>query len=69
MAAKGAFNDIDVVMIAHPVTSYCRSGRLLAMEALELIFLGKVAHVATKPEAGINALDAAINTEFCMKRK
>ena len=62
MAAKGAFDEIDVAMIAHPGASHCRSGRSLAMDALEFTFLGKAAHAAVKPEAGINALDAAINT-------
>lgn len=62
MANKGAFDEIDVAMVAHPGASHCRSGRSLAMDALEFTFLGKAAHAATKPEAGINALDAAINT-------
>jgi amidohydrolase len=62
MAAKGAFDEIDVAMIAHPGASHCRSGRSLAMDALEFTFIGKAAHAAVKPEEGINALDAAINT-------
>jgi len=62
MAEKGAFDKIDVAMIAHPDASHCRSGRSLAMDALEFTFTGKTAHAAVKPEAGINALDAAINT-------
>ncbi len=62
MAEKGAFDKIDVAMIAHPDASHCRSSRSLAMDALEFTFLGKAAHAAEKPEAGINALDAAINT-------
>jgi metal-dependent amidase/aminoacylase/carboxypeptidase family protein len=49
-------------MIAHPGASHCRSGRSLAMDALEFTFIGKAAHAAVKPEEGINALDAAINT-------
>ncbi len=61
MAAKGAFDEIDVAMIAHPGASHSRSGRSLAMDALEFTFLGKAAHASAKPEAGINALDAAIN--------
>jgi amidohydrolase len=62
MAEKGAFDDIAVAMIAHPGANHCRSGRSLAMDAVEFTFLGKAAHAAEKPEAGINALDAAINT-------
>lgn len=62
MAAQGAFDEIDVAMMAHPGSSHFRSGRSLAMDALQFTFQGKAAHAAAKPEAGINALDAAINT-------
>ena len=61
MANQGAFDKIDVAMIAHPGSNHCRSGRSLAMEALEFTFLGKAAHAAENPEAGINALDAVLN--------
>lgn len=61
MAAAGAFDNIDVAMLAHPAAHHCRSSRSLAMDALEFTFVGKAAHAATKPEAGINALDAAIS--------
>ena len=61
MADQGAFDEIDVAMIAHPGASHRRSGESLAMEALEFMFLGKSAHAAENPEDGINALDAAIN--------
>ncbi|SHJ55903.1 amidohydrolase [Dethiosulfatibacter aminovorans DSM 17477] len=61
-ADKGAFNDIDIVMIAHPSNAYSKSGKSLAMEALQFEFRGKSAHAASSPEKGINALDAVINT-------
>ena len=61
-ADKGAFDDIDIVMIAHPANSYTKSGKSLAMEALQFEFKGKSAHAASSPENGINALDAVINT-------
>jgi amidohydrolase len=61
-ANMGAFNDIDIVMIAHPSNAYSKSGTSLSMEALQFEFRGKTAHAASSPEKGINALDAVINT-------
>lgn len=61
-AQKGAFNNIDIALIAHPHTQYRKSGASLAMESLEFIYRGKSTHAAASPEKGINALDAAINT-------
>lgn len=61
-ADKGAFDDIDIVMIAHPGNAFSKSGKSLAMEALQFEFRGKSAHASSSPEKGINALDAVINT-------
>lgn len=62
MVEKGVFEDIDIVMIAHPGNNYHESGESLALEALEFSYTGKSAHAASNPEKGINALDAVINT-------
>ncbi|MTI68256.1 MAG: M20 family metallopeptidase [Firmicutes bacterium] len=62
MALKGAFDNIDIALIAHPGDKYYKSGSSLAMEAIKFEFKGKSAHAAAYPEKGINALDAAINT-------
>lgn len=62
MANRGTFDDIDVAMIAHPMDKHYRSGKSLAMEAIQFTFKGKSAHAAAYPEKGINALDAVINT-------
>jgi len=59
---KGAFDDIDVSMIAHPNMSYNKSGKSLALEAIQFEYKGKPSHAASSPEKGVNALDAAINT-------
>jgi len=59
---NGAFDDIDFAMMAHPNFSFNRSGKSLALEAIEFEFTGKTAHAASSPEKGINALDACINT-------
>lgn len=62
MVNKGAFDDIDLALCAHPADQHTRSGTSLAMEAIEFTFHGKTAHAAASPEKGINALDAAIQT-------
>ncbi|MGO1527608.1 M20 family metallopeptidase [Senegalia sp. (in: firmicutes)] len=62
MADENAFVDVDVAMIAHPSDKFEKSGKSLAMEAIQFKYKGKTAHAAASPHKGINALDAAINT-------
>lgn len=62
MADKGAFDDVDIAMVAHPGNEHYKSGESLALEAIEFTFKGKSSHAASNPDKGINALDAAINT-------
>lgn len=62
MADKGAFDEVDIAMLAHPADKHYKSGTSLAMEAIQFTFKGRSAHAAAYPDKGINALDAAINT-------
>jgi amidohydrolase len=62
MANNGSFDDVDVVMLSHPMDKYLKSGKSLAMEAIQFTFKGRSAHAASVPEKGINALDGVINT-------
>jgi len=62
MANKGAFNDLDIALIAHPDATFSTSSSSLAMEAIQFTFKGQTAHAAASPEKGINALDACILT-------
>jgi amidohydrolase len=62
MADQGVFDNIDVVLMAHPADKTYISIEALAIEALEFEFTGKAAHAVSNPEKGINALDAAIAT-------
>jgi len=62
MVQKGAFDDVDVAMMAHPDAEFYQSGSSLALEAIQFTFRGKTAHAASSPEKGINALDAVIQT-------
>ncbi|WP_353094028.1 M20 family metallopeptidase [Tissierella praeacuta] len=62
MVDKGAFNDVDIAMLAHPASTYSKSGTSLALEPIQFTFKGKASHAASDPEKGINALDAVIMT-------
>ncbi|MBS4534259.1 M20 family metallopeptidase [Clostridium sp. D2Q-14] len=62
MVDGGAFDDVDIALMAHPSDFHEESGTSLALEAIQFTFRGKTAHAAASPEKGINALDAAINT-------
>ncbi len=59
MVKNGAFEDVDAALMAHPGDSHMRSGKSLALEALEFKFTGRTSHAAS-PEKGINALDGVI---------
>lgn len=62
LVERGAFDDIDIAMIAHPYSAHVKSGASLAMDAIQFAFKGKTSHAASAPEKGINALDGVINT-------
>lgn len=60
MAAAGLFDDVDIVLMAHPYSRYEASGASLAMDAIQYEYAGKSAHAAASPHEGINALDAVL---------
>ncbi len=62
MADRGAFNNLDMAMMVHPGAYDTAITRALACQALEVEFFGKAAHAAARPEAGINALEAMLNS-------
>jgi amidohydrolase len=62
MAEKGAFDNVDVAMIVHPGGGNAVIMPTLALQTLEIEFFGRAAHAAAKPEAGINALEAMIQS-------
>ncbi len=62
MANSGAFDDLDIAMLVHPGTRDTATTRALACQTLEVEFLGKAAHAAARPEAGINALEAMLQS-------
>lgn len=62
MAGMGAFDNLDVAMMAHPETRNIVATPTLACQFLEVEFFGKEAHAAANPEAGINALEAMLQS-------
>jgi len=62
MVDRGAFDNLDMAMMVHPGARDTATTRALACQALEVEFFGKAAHAAARPEAGINALEAMLNS-------
>ena len=62
MADRGAFDNLDVAMMVHPGGHDTATTPSLACVALEVEFFGREAHAAARPEAGINALEAMLQS-------
>jgi amidohydrolase len=62
MAKRGAFDNVDMAMIVHPGGGNSAVMKTLACQNLDVEFLGRAAHAAVEPEAGINALEAMIQS-------
>jgi len=62
MAERGAFENVDMAMIVHPGGGNMVVIHTLACQTLDVEFFGKAAHAAAKPEAGINALEAMLQS-------
>jgi amidohydrolase len=62
MAKRGAFENVDIAMMVHPGTHNTAATQALACQTLEVEFQGRAAHAAAHPEAGINALEAMIQS-------
>ncbi|MFC2067523.1 M20 family metallopeptidase [Chloroflexota bacterium] len=62
MVDKGGFDDVDLAMIVHPGTHDTTITQALACQTLEVEFFGRAAHAAANPEAGVNALEAMLQS-------
>ncbi|WP_421120127.1 amidohydrolase [Aquihabitans daechungensis] len=60
MAEQGAFEDIDAALMVHPAGLDLSRFGAIAIQQLEVTYHGKAAHAAAAPQAGRNALDAAV---------
>ena len=57
---NGAFDDVDIAMMAHPTPSSAINPTWNDRTQLEITYKGKAAHAAAFPWEGVNALDAAV---------
>jgi metal-dependent amidase/aminoacylase/carboxypeptidase family protein len=62
MAERGAFDNLDAAMMIHPGVYDFVITPALANQSLKVEFFGKAAHAAARPEAGINALEAILQS-------
>ncbi len=60
MANKGAFDDIDVAMMAHPMAIDFADPPMLGVAHVDIEYHGRAVHASVGPEQGINALDAMV---------
>jgi amidohydrolase len=60
MVNKGAFDDIDVAMMAHPMAVDLADPPMLGVAHVDVEYKGKAVHASVAPEQGINALDALV---------
>jgi len=57
----GAFEDVDVAMMAHPEAGDVERVPYLAADTVDVVFHGKAAHASSSAHKGLNALDALVN--------
>jgi len=62
LAERGAFAGLDAVMMVHPNAYNTATVKFLACQGVKVEFAGLAAHAAARPEVGINALDAVIQS-------
>ena len=60
MLRNGAFADADAAMMVHPANHELSMFHAVAVHRLTARYRGQAAHAAAAPEAGRNALDAAV---------
>jgi len=60
MAAGGVFDGLTAALICHPADSNTVGGTSYATHPLKVTFHGRPAHVASKTDKGVNALDALV---------
>ena len=62
MVKRGAFGDLDTAMMVHCGTGNTATTHALACQNLYIEFFGQAAHAAARPEMGINALEAMVQS-------
>jgi amidohydrolase len=60
MIERGAFADVDVAMMAHPMAVDFADPPMLGVAHIDIEYKGKSTHASVSPEHGLNALDAMV---------
>jgi amidohydrolase len=60
MIEAGAFEGVDLAMMAHPSPVDIADPPMYGFEEAHVIYRGRAAHAAVAPETGVNALDALV---------
>jgi amidohydrolase len=60
MAGRNAFDGLDAAMLVHPGSRNAALTAALACATVNVEYFGREAHAASRPDAGINALDALV---------
>ena len=60
LKARGAFDGYDVCFLLHPFSGTATDPGWLSSVKIRVRFKGKASHAASRPEDGLNALDAAV---------
>lgn len=60
MISNRCFQDVDVAMMVHPMNADYLDRHILALQQLDVTYMGKASHAAAFPWEGVNALDAAV---------
>ena len=59
-AREGAFDGLDIALMAHPNADYRKCPHMLALAPVNFEFHGRPSHASASPEEGRNALDALV---------
>jgi amidohydrolase len=60
LLARGAFEGVDVVLMAHPSPADVDMAPMYGVEQVEVEYRGQSAHASFAPETGVNALDGLV---------
>jgi amidohydrolase len=60
MIQRGAFDDVSAALMVHPADQDLTSMDTIAMQQLDVRYIGQAAHAAAAPHLGRNALDGAV---------
>ncbi len=60
LLARGAFEGVDVVLMAHPSPADVDMAPMYGVEQVEVEYRGQSAHASFAPEMGVNALDGLV---------